>query len=132
MNDKKFLVSIIFATLLAVLGFLIWFISNYSSHSILATKYCNDIFISKAQNYFPEGKNRYIFSKKMNTCLLLNTNTTSDNTGIIDDHVVVVDMITDDVIFIWEVRNGDTVDRDLGLTHDEAIAHVRTLGFLIL
>ena len=129
MKDKTFAAGMITLIAIALVSFFSWYIPNYSMHAIKATAICNDIYKEKAPGYFgTEGSNRYIFNKKMNTCLLLNT-VADEVTG--ENRFIVVDMINDDIAFYYELPSGETKDASLGLTKDEAIEKVRSLGFII-
>lgn len=114
---------------IAVISFLFWYVPRYSLHSIKATSMCNDIYKSKFPGYFGEqGVNRYIFSKDRNSCLLLNT---LSDTVTFQTRYVVIDMVTDDILFLYDLKKDEVRDANLHLTKDEALDKVRTFGFLV-
>ncbi len=129
MNDtKRFIASAGTVTVLAVIGFLIWHTAHYSTHAISATRDCLDIFKEKSTEYFDTGKNRFIFNKKMNSCLVLNT-VNDPTTG--EFRLIVVDMISDVPLFYYDLTTGEEKDSVLGLSKDQALDKVRAYGFLI-
>ncbi len=129
MIDKRFILSAVTLTILSVCGFLFWYIPHYSSHAIHATAECTEIFKAKDAGYFTgTGQSRFVFNKKMNTCLILNT-LDDQTTG--EFRVILVDMITDDILFYYDLPKDQTKDATLGLTKDEALQKVRSFGFVI-
>jgi hypothetical protein len=129
MKDKKFLMSMVTLIVIAVVSFLIWYVPHYSLHSIKATNMCNEIYKEKFPGYFgDEGTNRYIFNKKMNTCLILNT-ISGTETG--ENRFVIVDLISDDLLFFYQLPKDQTKDATFGLTKDEALERVRNFGFIV-
>ncbi len=129
MTDKKFLGSVILVTVLAVVGFLFWYVSHHNTHAISATHECLDIFKEKSVEYFGDtGKNRFVFNQKMNTCLLLNT-LEDEATG--EFRLILVDMINDNPTFYYDLQKGETKDATLGLSKDEALGKARAYGFVI-
>ncbi len=128
-DTKKSVISAVSLILIAAIAFLFWYTAKYSTHAIEATQKCGEIFLQKATGYFGQnGINRFIFSKKENTCLIFNT--------FIDEvsgnyRLMVVDMITDDIDFYYELKKDETKDTALGLTKDEAVNKVRSFGFVI-
>jgi hypothetical protein len=128
MTDKKFLTSAIFIAFIATAGFLFWFIPRYSSHAIQATKDCADIFTIKNSGYFPEGKSRFVFNKNINSCLLFNA---LEGTVDSPERFVVVDMISDKILFYWELKAGEEKDANLSLTREEALDRVRAFSFIV-
>jgi len=126
---KKFFLSAIVIIVLAIAGFLFWYVSRYSMHAITATHECLDIFKEKSTEYFGDaGKNRFVFNQKMNTCLLLNT---LDDTTAGEYRLVLVDMIQDAPLFYYDLKQGETKDATLGLTKDQALDKMRSYRFVI-
>lgn len=127
--DKKNLGSSILLSVLAIIIFLGWYIPKYSLHAITATKECAEIYKEKAPGYFgTAGSNRFVFNKKMNTCFLLNI-VSDDPVGAY--RLIAVDMISDDIIFYYDLKGGETKDLTLNITKDEALDRIRALGFVI-
>lgn len=129
MLDKKFIVSSIFASILVVVGVFVWYVSNYNPHAIESTAECTEIFKQKSPGYFDGvGKSRFIFSKRLNTCLILNT---VDYAVTGEYKIYIVDMITDSILFVYELGSGQEKDETLGLTKEEALNKVREFGFVV-
>jgi len=129
MTGAKNSINIIILGVICVSGFLFWYISKYSNHAIHATAECTEIFKEKSAGYFGDyGSSRFVFNKKMNTCLILNINDDKD-TG--DYRLITVDMITDEILFYYELPKGENIDKTMGLTKEEALNRVRTYGFVI-
>lgn len=129
MKDKKFVTSIIFLCILAVSTVFVWYVNRYSSHVINATATCATIFKEKTAGYFGDtGKSRFVFNKKMNTCLVLNTDD-DETTG--EFHMLLVDMISDDILFVYTLPKGQEKDVTYGLSKEEALNKVRSFGFVI-
>ncbi len=129
-NDtKKFIASTITVTILALVSFAFWYISRYSNHAIHATVECTEVFKAKEPGYFNGiGQSRFVFNKKMNTCLVLNT-LDDQTTG--EFRMIAVDMISDDILFYYDLPKDQTKDATLGLSKDEALTKARSLGFVI-
>jgi hypothetical protein len=129
MKDKKFITSIIFLCILAVSAVFVWYVNKYSSHAINTTATCATIFKEKSVGYFGDvGKSRFVFNKKMNTCLILNTND-DEITG--EFRLLLVDMISDDILFVYTLPKEQEKDATYGLTKEEALNKVRSFGFVI-
>jgi hypothetical protein len=128
MKDRKFVLSLVTLLTIAIIGFLAWYIPRYSTHALKATESCTNIYKEKAPGYFTDGVDRYIFNKKLNTCLMLNV-LADTTTG--KSRLVIVDMINDDVLFAHTVSTGETVDGDLGITYEQALEKARAFGFII-
>ncbi len=127
--DKKNLGGAILLSTIAIIIFLSWYLPSHSLHAIKATNECTTIFKEKARGYFGDvGSNRFIYNKQMNTCLLLNIQSDETTSAY---RMAVVDMINDGIYFYYSLDDGQTKDTSLGLTKDEAIEKVRSLGFII-
>lgn len=124
------MVSVVAVVVLAVAGFSFWYLSHYSLHAITATNSCLDIFKQKATDYFSDlGKSRFVFNKKMNSCLVLNT---YDDTATGEYRLILADMISDKILFYYTLPKDQEKDATLGLTKDQAVDKARSYGFVIL
>lgn len=130
-DTKRMTLSAIILSIVALVGFLFWYVSHYSNHAIAATRDCLVIFQAKSADYFGDsGKSRFVFNKKMNTCLILNTVET-ETTGNYNYRMTIVDMISDDILFTYGLKKDEEKDSVHGLTHDEALDRARSYGFII-
>ncbi len=124
--DKKFITSWVLIIII-VFGILLFrFINKNSMHKIIATKNCGDIFIQKSPAYFTDGTSRYIFNAKLNSCLIFNI---LADVPLGKYRITVVDMISDKILFAYELKVGESIDSVYAITKDKALDYVRSFGF---
>ncbi len=110
--------------------------SNKSINAIHYTNECLNIFDQKSKDYFGnEGKSRFIYSSKLKSCLIFNVLDIpkEDNIESIEKRyrLIVVDMISDDILFYYDLGGDNEKDEILGITEEEALNKVREFGFVI-
>lgn len=129
-ETKRFMISSLTIVALAVIAFLFWYINKFNTHAIEVTQKCGEIYTLKAPGYFgTSGANRYIYGKKLNTCIMLNI-ANDPNEGTY--RLTAIDIITDQILLFYDLKSGETIDSVLGLTREEAIEKARELGFVII
>lgn len=127
---------IVLAILIIIFSILIIKKNNEPINAIHSTNECLNIFQQKSNDYFgDEGKNRFIYSSKLKSCLILNILDITKENNVENSEkryrLIVVDMISDDILFYYNLKNDEEKDEVLGLTKDEALDKAREFGFVI-
>ena len=129
MNKNIKLVWIVI--LLLIIGFSVLCYFNTSrGNSIEKTISCNQLFETKQEKYFAGtiGNSKTIYSAKLDTCLALNIYNSSQDQRY---YIIVIDMTTDKTLLYFNGNDLAIIDKQSGMSMDEALQAVQDFGFTI-